>query len=72
MIRGFVFHPLFCRVLINGSYFVCFCVRACYGNLSWQYVNSMNCILCVCEGSKGVVVWFGTTSIHRMYGLSLA
>ena len=48
VIRGFVFQPLFRIVLISGSYFVCFCVRACSGNLSWQYVNSMNCIVFVC------------------------
>ena len=48
VIRGFVFQPLFRIVLINGSYFACFCVRACSGNPSWQYVNSMNCIVCVC------------------------
>ena len=27
--RGLVFHPLFCMVLISGSYQVCLCVRAC-------------------------------------------
>ena len=32
----FGFHPWFCRALINGSYLVCLCVRACLGNLSWQ------------------------------------
>ena len=40
VIRGFVFHPLLCMSLINGSYLACFCVIACYGNLLWQYVNS--------------------------------
>jgi hypothetical protein len=59
-------------VSISGSYFVCFCVRACLGNLSWQYVNSMNCIVSNCEGSKGIVVWFGAPSIQRIYGLNLA
>ena len=54
VIKGFVFHPLFRMALISGSYFVCFWKRACSGNLSWQYVNSMNCIVWVCEGSKGV------------------
>jgi hypothetical protein len=29
VIRGFVFQPLFLIVLISGSYFPCFCVRAC-------------------------------------------
>ena len=59
-------------MLISGSYFACFCVKACSGNLSSQYVNSMNCIVYVGEGSKGIGVWFGTPSIHRIYGLSLA
>ena len=27
-IRRLVFHPLFCMVLIRGSYLVCLCVRA--------------------------------------------
>ena len=42
VIRGLIFQPLFCMVLLSGSYLVCLCVRACYGNLSWQYVNSIN------------------------------
>ena len=42
VMTGFIFHPLFCRVLIGGSYLVCLCSRVCLGNLSWQYVNSMN------------------------------
>ena len=42
VIRGFVCHPWFCMVLISGSYLLCLCVSAWSGNLSWQYVNSMN------------------------------
>ena len=72
VMRGFVFQPLFRIVLINGSYFAFFCVRACSGNMSWQYKNSMNCIVYVCEGSKGVVVWFGAPNMQRIYGLNLA
>ena len=45
VIRGLIFHPLFCIVLISGLYLVCLCVRACFGNLSWQYVNSTNWIV---------------------------
>ena len=45
VIRGLVFHPLFCMVLFSGLYLVCLCVMACLGKLSWQYVNSMNCIV---------------------------
>ena len=69
---GLVLHPLFCMVLISGSYFVCFRVIACSGNLSWQYVNSINWIVCVGEGSMGVCAWLGAPIMHRMSGLSLA
>jgi len=34
VIRGFVFQPLFRMSLISGSYFACFCVKACSGNVS--------------------------------------
>ena len=45
MMRGLFSNLLFCLALISGSYFACFCVMACSGNLSCQYVNSMNCIV---------------------------
>ena len=32
VMRGLVFHPLFCMVLISGSNLVCFCSRASLGN----------------------------------------
>ena len=54
VIRGFDFQPLFCIVLISGLYFACFCVRACSGNLSWQYVNSMNCVRVIMELERGL------------------
>ena len=72
VMRGFVFHPLVGMALISGSYLACFWVIACSGNLSWQYVNSINCIVCECEGVMGVDMWFGAPSMHRMSGLSLA
>ena len=33
VMRGFVFQPLLRIALNSGSYFVCFCVSACSGNL---------------------------------------
>ena len=45
IMRGFVFQPLFCMLLISGSYLARLCVRVCSGNMSWQYVNSMNCMV---------------------------
>ena len=56
VIRGFVFQRLFRMASISGLYFACFYVSACSRNLSWQYVNSMNCIVWVCVGSRGVEV----------------
>ena len=75
VMMGLIFHPLLCMVLVSGSYLVCFCVVAWSGNLSWQYVNSMNWTVCVGEGVMGVMgvcVWFGAPIMHRMSGLSLA
>ena len=42
VMKGFTFQPLFCRVLISGSYLVCLCLRAWLRNMFWQYVNPMN------------------------------
>jgi hypothetical protein len=30
VMRGLIFHPLFCIALISGSNLVCFCVMACF------------------------------------------
>ena len=72
VMRGSVFHPLFRMVSFSGSNLACSCMRACSGNLSWQYVNSMNCIVWLEEGCMGVWVWFGASIMHRMSSLSLA
>ena len=34
--------PSIILMLFSGSYLMCLCVRACLGNLLWQYVNCMN------------------------------
>jgi hypothetical protein len=36
VIRGVIFQPLFHIVLISGSYFACFCVRACSGHFTHE------------------------------------
>ena len=69
VMRGFVFHSLFCMMLISGSYLVCLCVRAWLGNLSW---HSMNCTMSVRRGDIGVCVWFEALIMHKMHGLNLA
>ena len=72
VMRGLVFHPLFYMVVISELYLVCLCVRACLGNLSCQYVNSMKWIVYVDEGSIGVCVWFGAPNIQKISYLNLA
>ena len=45
---------------------------ACFGNLSRQYVNSMNWIVCLGDGDIGDRVCYGAPITQRMSGLSLA
>ena len=45
VMRGVVFHLLFCMVLISGSYLVLW-MRVCSGKLSWEYVSPMSWIVC--------------------------
>ena len=68
VMRGLVFHMWFRMFSISGLYLACLCVRACSGNMSWQYVNSMSGILWVGEGSIGVDVWVGAPRIFRISG----
>ena len=36
MVRGkLIFHPLSMRIFSSGSYLVCVCLMACFGNLPW-------------------------------------
>ena len=70
VMRGFVCHPLLWVLLISGSYLSCLCVRACSGNLSWQYVNSMNCTVYAGVGIIGVVNVVGAPNTHSIYGFS--
>jgi hypothetical protein len=72
VISGLTFQPLFCMLLISGSYLVCLWVRASSGNLSWQYVNSINWIVWLVEGTMGVGVWLWAPIMHNMSGFSLA
>ena len=72
VIKRLVLQPWFRMVSINGSYLSCLWVRACSGNLSWQYVNSTSCIVWVGEGTIGVDMWVGAPSMFKMFGLNLA
>ena len=52
----------FCIALMNGSYFLCFCVIACFGNLSWQYVNSMNSMRLLTTTISAPLSWISSNS----------
>lgn len=42
------------------------------GYMSSQYVNTMNCNVCVGVGGMGVGLCLGVPIMHRILGLSLA
>ena len=51
---------------------MCLCVRACYGHLPRQHVNSMNWIMRLGEGLIGVCLWYGAPMMHIMSSLNLS
>lgn len=55
---------------MSGSYLACLCMMACLGNMSCQYVYSMNCSVLEGEGVIGGMLWLGAIMIQRMYGLN--
>ena len=72
VMREFTFHPSIWSMAISWSYLWCLCVRACSGNLSWQYVNSMSWSVMNGEGVMGREFWLGAPIMHRMSSLNLA
>ena len=72
VMRGLVFHLLFCMAFISGSYLACLCRIACFGNLLWQYVTSISWIVVVGDGFSGVWDWVGAPMMQSISDLSLA
>ena len=68
VMRGLLFHPLFCMAFISGSYLACLCRIACFGNLLWQYVTSISWIVVVGDGFSGVWDWFGAPRMQSISG----
>ena len=58
--------------LISGWYFWIFLLIVSRGNLSFVYVNSINCIVRLSAGAGGGVLWWGSPLIHIRSGLNLA
>ena len=53
MMRGLTCHPVVPSLCMSGLYFMVISLCAVFGNLSWQYVNSMNCMTFGGVGVRG-------------------
>ena len=42
---------------MSGLYLAVFSLHALFGNLSWQKVDSMNCMVCVEVGLSKGILW---------------
>ena len=69
---GSTLQPRFMMLFIRGLYFWILFSIVSYGNLSLQYVNSMNCIVRLSDGFDGGLLLYGWPFIHRISGLHLA
>ena len=72
VMRGFTCQLVVMSVWISGLYFAIVLMCAVFGNLSWQYMNSMNCMTFGEVGVRGRWLLVGAPSTHSMYGLSMA
>jgi hypothetical protein len=69
---GSTFHPFWVILLINGWYFCILLFIVSCENLSFVYVNSINCMVRLSAGSVGGVLWYGSSRTHSKSGLNLA
>ena len=61
---GSTFHPCCKILLIRGWYFWILLLIASGENLSFVYVNSINCIVKLLSGFSGGGLWYGRPLIH--------
>jgi hypothetical protein len=71
-ISGSIFQPCWVMSLISGWYFWILLLIVSCGNLSFVYVNSINCTVRLSVGCGGEVLWCGNYLIHRRSGLNRA
>ena len=69
---GATFQPLVIMLLMSGWYFVVFLSRDYVVNLSFQYVNSMNCVVIPVVGVSVGGWLYGCPMTHSMSDLNLA
>ena len=70
IIRGETFHPLVLISLRSGVYLFILCCMRSSKNLSFVYVNSMNCIVYLGSSSGGGGAWYGNPLIYSMSDLN--
>ncbi len=68
-----VYFPAYSSDVVNWwLVFLDFVVNCLFGNLSFVYVNSINCIVRLSSWDGGGVLWWGSPLIHGLSGLNLA
>src|ERR1700738_3681779 len=72
IIIGSTFQPCWVMSLISGWYFWILLLIVSCGNLSFVYVNSINCTVRLSVGCDGGIFWCGNSLIHKRSGLNLA
>ena len=70
--RGSTFHPCCMMLLISGWYFRSFLSIVSGENMSFVYVNSINCIVRLLSGFRGGGLWYGRPLMQSISGLNLA
>ena len=69
---GSTFQPCCMMLLIRGWYFKIFLPIVSGENLSFVYVNSINCMVRLSSGFRGGGLWYGRPLMHSISGLNLA
>ena len=69
-IMGETFHPLLLISSRKGMYLLVFCCMCIIGNLSFVYVNSMNCIMYLGSSFVESGAWYGNPLIYSIFDLN--
>ncbi len=69
---GSTFQPCCMMLLIKGWYLIIFLPIVSGENLSFVYVNSINCMVRLSSGFSGGGLWYGRPLMHSISGLNLA
>ena len=71
VMRKLTCQPVILSACMRGLYLVVFSLCAVFGNMSWQYVNCMNCMTFLGVDITGGWVSMEAPSMHSMSSLIL-